>query len=119
MTRPLPRAKLATNGTAPGRRLNFWCPGCKDTHSITVDAPDAWTWDGDIRRPTIKPSIKVMPHKTLIDDTLEGDALTAPENITNTPLCHSYVARGRIQFLGDSTHKLAGRTVDLPPWPYR
>ena len=31
-------------------------------------------------------------------------------------ICHSFVTDGRIQFLGDCTHKLAGQTVDLPDW---
>jgi hypothetical protein len=31
-----------------------------------------------------------------------------------TPRCHSFVTDGRIQFLSDSTHALAGQTVDLP-----
>jgi len=29
-------------------------------------------------------------------------------------VCHSFVTDGRIQFLGDCTHNLAGQTVDLP-----
>jgi len=29
-------------------------------------------------------------------------------------VCHSYVTDGRIQFLADCTHALAGLTVDLP-----
>jgi len=31
-------------------------------------------------------------------------------------VCHSFVTDGRIQFLGDCTHTLAGQTVDLPDW---
>jgi len=27
------------------------------------------------------------------------------------------VVDGRMQFLGDCTHALAGQTVDIPPWP--
>lgn len=110
--------KTASNGTAPGRRVHFWCPACDDVHAITVDAPNAWTWNGDLERPTFDPSVLVHPHKTLIDSSLEGDALTAPENVTTTPRCHSYVRDGRIEYLNDSTHKLAGQTVDLAPWPY-
>ena len=30
--------------------------------------------------------------------------------------CHSFVTDGRIQFLTDSTHTLAGQTVPLPAW---
>lgn len=32
-------------------------------------------------------------------------------------VCHSFVRAGRIEFLGDCTHALAGQTVPLPPWP--
>lgn len=111
-----PRVSTGANGTAPGLFVHFRCPGCESVHGITVDAPDSWTWNGDVERPTFSPSVLVHPHKTLIDATLEGDALTAPENVTTTPLCHSFVTDGRIQFLGDCTHALAGQTVDLPPW---
>jgi hypothetical protein len=30
--------------------------------------------------------------------------------------CHSYVTNGRIQFLSDCHHSLAGQTVELPDW---
>jgi len=111
-------AKMASNGTALSRRIHYWCPGCDDVHAITVDAPNSWTWNGDLERPTFSPSVLVHPHQTLIDSNLQGKALTAPENVITTPLCHSFVTDGRIQFLGDCTHELAGQTVDLPPWPY-
>jgi hypothetical protein len=111
-----PRVSLGSNGTAPGQHAAFWCPGCEHAHSITVASPDGWVWNGDLERPSFTPSVLVQEHKTLIDSTLEGPALTAPENITLTPRCHSYVTDGRIQFLDDSTHPLAGQTVDLPEW---
>lgn len=88
----------------------FWCPGCDGAHVVN----DSWTVN--VEAATINPSILVHPHKTLIDSTLTGPALTAPENVTETPLCHSYVTDGRIRFLDDSTHALAGQTVDLPDW---
>ena len=31
-------------------------------------------------------------------------------------VCHSFVNNGRIQFLLDCTHHLAGQTVNLPPF---
>ena len=99
--------------SGPGQLVAFWCPGCDRTH--TIDS-HVWTWNGDLERPTFDPSVLVHPHQTLIDATLEGDALVAPENVTTTPRCHSFVRDGRIQFLGDCTHALAGQTVDLPPW---
>jgi len=51
-----------------------------------------WTWNGDLEKPTLKPSILSRGH----DFT-----------------CHSFVNDGRIQFLGDCTHEFANQTLDL------
>lgn len=74
------------------------------------------SWQVNIDTATISPSILVYGHKTLIDNSLTGDSLMAPENITTTPQCHSFVTNGQIQFLSDSTHALSGQTVDLQDW---
>jgi hypothetical protein len=97
-----------------GDQILFWCPGCDAPHAISVKL---WVFDGNYDAPTFTPSVLVHGHKTLINDDLEGDALFAPENITMTPQCHSFVNQGRIEFLSDSTHPLAGQTVELPAWP--
>jgi len=31
--------------------------------------------------------------------------------------CHYFIKAGQIEFQGDSTHALAGKTVPLPPLP--
>jgi hypothetical protein len=41
---------------------------------------------------------------------------TGQESEFKCSVCHSFVTDGRIQFLGDCTHALAGQTVDLPEW---
>lgn len=89
----------------------FWCPGCDSAHVVS----DAW--QVDVETTTITPSVLVHGHRKLIDDSLIGDALLAPTNITETPRCHSFVTNGRIQYLADSTHARAGQTVDLTDWP--
>lgn len=89
----------------------FWCPGCDSAHVVSD------SWQIDTNTATISPSVLVHGHQKLIDEDLTGDSLTAPENITTTPRCHSFVTDGRIQYLGDCTHALAGQTVDLPDWP--
>lgn len=88
----------------------FWCPGCDSAHVIS----DSWDVNPDTA--TVSPSVLVHSGKHFIDDTLEGDALLASENITDSPQCHSFITNGRIQFLGDSTHPLSGQTVVLPDW---
>ena len=57
-----------------------------------------WSWNGDIDKPTLRPSIKT---------TMEFGG-SKPDMI-----CHSWVNDGQVQFLGDCTHSLAGQTVDL------
>ena len=94
--------------TVDGGRVAFWCPGCTGPHLITVsrDAdPDGpcWGFNGDGDCPTFTPSIFVNR--------------PGPSFHPGVPSCHSYVTKGRILFLQDCTHPLAGQTVDLPDWP--
>lgn len=107
----MPRAKLA----APNR-VHFWCPGCNAAHGITTDT---WGWNGEVDRPTFTPSILIRGNQWPQDEYPEyykpTHADVAPGEDT---VCHSFVTDGRIQFLGDCTHDLAGQTVDLPEWPY-
>lgn len=88
-----------------GGMVAFRCPGCGCAHQVGIEppAPLIWGWNGDGDKPTFTPSIFVnAPH------------LRAATS--NSPSCHSFVTDGRIQFLGDCTHALAGQTVDLPDW---
>lgn len=114
-------AKYASNGDAPGRRLHFWCPGCDEVHGIVIDAPESWTFNGDLERPTFTPSLHVTMMKW--NGTVEEyGKWTRPTHPGVPPggecTCHSFVTDGQIQFLGDCTHTLAGQTVPIPPWPY-
>lgn len=97
----------------------FWCPGCDSAHVVWVGEGRGprWSFNGDGDRPTFTPSVLVR-----------GETWTPPVNAENidewrrkpwpqtkvASVCHSFVTDGRIQFLGDSTHALAGKTVDLP-----
>lgn len=79
------------------------CPGCGQRKYLAIrgKAPDrpSWIFNGDLNRPTLEPSILVQFEATEME----------PREV-----CHSFVRDGRIQFLGDCTHALAGQTVDLP-----
>jgi hypothetical protein len=94
------RAKYASGGAEPGRRVLFWCPGCNEAHEVDVESPTGWGFNGDLERPTFTASVIVR-----------GAGSGLPRR------CHSIVADGRIQFRSDSTHGLGGKTVDLPDWP--
>jgi hypothetical protein len=111
------RVSLGDNGTLPGRSVAFRCPGCDDVHSVTIEHPDGWTWNGDMERPTFTPSVRVRAVQWPPDGPKANRRQNHPgvEPGQHTT-CHSFVTDGRIQFLGDCTHMLAGQTVDLPEW---
>ncbi len=83
----------------------FWCPGCDGAHQVKVGqgAGPRWGYNGNPDAPTFTPSVLVR---------YEGADADTPEGIPS--VCHSFVTDGRIQFLGDCTHHLAGQTVALP-----
>ena len=101
---------------AEGNRVHFWCPGCDEVHGITVGT---WAWNGDLDLPTFTPSILIRGNQWPKDEYPEhhkpAHSRVAPGDDT---ICHSFVTGGRVQFLSDCTHALAGQTVDLPAWPY-
>ncbi|WP_281686707.1 DUF6527 family protein [Pseudomonas citronellolis] len=86
-------------------RLYFLCPGCQMVHGISVgEGPGPrWTWNGSADRPSFQPSILVRYPWRLLESGEREQVV-----------CHSFVTDGRIQFLSDCTHELAGQTVDLP-----
>lgn len=86
-------------GPRGGALYVFHCPACQYGHPFEVNAPNGqgWTWNGSLELPTFTPSLLVHGSET-------------------TPKCHSFVADGRIQFLADCTHGMAGQTVDIPDW---
>lgn len=98
------------------RTMLFECPGCEMMHQVNVAGSgcSVWTWNGSMERPTFAPSVLVTGVKPLTNEQhetyLKSGVLPPPEPLR----CHSFVTDGRIQFLGDCTHSLAGQMVDLP-----
>lgn len=90
----------------------FWCPGCDTPHLVYVDSQSQpnWHFDGNIDAPTFSPSVLVRTGRA-VNPTFEPEPGDPPE------VCHSFVRAGRIEFLTDCTHALAGQIVDLPAWP--
>ena len=91
--------ELSANGS-----FWWWCPGCDEPHRVPTQGDKVWklTMEGDV--PTLSPSIHVLPWKS-------GDP-----KYKSQPRCHSFIKAGKIEFLSDCEHALAGKTVDLPPW---
>lgn len=72
----------------------IWCPGCEMHHMLS----SSWTFNGDLVNPTFSPSLLVRYNW--------GEKQTPCR-------CHSFIRDGKIQFLDDCTHKLAGQTIEL------
>ena len=97
-----------------GEHLVFRCPGCDCFHATRIAGPSVswqghWAWNGDCERATVLPSILIRIVPLLVVPTDRPDAGLVH-------VCHSRITDGQIQFLGDSTHALAGQTVELPEW---
>jgi hypothetical protein len=103
--------------TVEGGGLMFWCPGCDGAHMVRVGEGDGprWGYNGNPDAPTFTPSVLVRGVDRLTDE--EREQVMAGQHVEPRPIvCHSFVTDGRIQFLADCTHDLAGFTVDLPDW---
>jgi hypothetical protein len=96
-------------------RVTIICPACRDIekeigytdpadggiageHEVPFIGDRAWSFDGNLDRPTLSPSL----------------LRTCEYGGGSKLVCHSFVRNGQIQYLGDCTHRLAGQTVDLP-----
>lgn len=98
--------------------LSFLCPGCNERHSVN----HLWEFNGNFLSPTFSPSILATSgHHTPGHD---GKSCWCTFNVGDPDetrfkcfRCHSFVTDGKIQFLDDCSHAMAGQTVDLPEIP--
>lgn len=117
-----PKLRSMMSGERKG--ISFFCPGCKEMHSITYDGGGSpnWNWNGNVDRPTITPSILVTSGHYAPHFKPGSDCWCTWEDKDEFPemkchRCHTFVTDGRIAFLSDCTHELAGQTVDIPDLP--
>lgn len=100
------KIQMADDGTAL-----FECPGCGGPHGVPVRGTGRpiWGWNESVDSPTFTPSIKVTY-------PANPNALEEFKEWRTERICHSFVKDGKIQFLVDCTHSLAGKTVEIPDW---
>lgn len=108
--------------------VSFKCPGCRLYHNLPVHgAGTTWEFNGDVEKPTLSPSILARGGCCYEADWHEQERRRHPgaeqcdkglpdeSGISMCHVCHSFVRDGRIEFLSDCTHSLAGQTVQLQP----
>jgi hypothetical protein len=86
------KAQMANDGT-----LLWWCLGCDGAHGVPVRGDRKWEWNGSLGNATLTPSVLVNRDRAN----------------PNAHICHCFVREGKIEFLADCTHHLAGQTVDM------
>lgn len=101
----------------PDGRHAFRCPGCGDVHALN----NTWAFNNDYDKPTFSPSVLVTCGHYVNGYTKEHCWCTYNAEHPDDPgpicyRCHSFVKDGKIQFLPDCTHELAGQTVEIPEW---
>ena len=124
------RAKIMTDGSLRFFAIEIQCPA-GHTHLLPTDwtpsgmerSPHeagraAWNFNGNLDRPTFAPSL-LWRTGHFVTGTPPSDCrlckgAAAERRTSYCGVCHSFVRDGRIEFLSDCTHALAGQTVDLP-----
>lgn len=93
---------------------SHWCPGCEQMHIL----PDSWTFDGNLEKPTFSPSFK---HSGILRPFVVGEWVgewVRDENGNTIPfVCHYILTAGVLNFCGDCTHALVGKSIPLPKLP--
>lgn len=89
----------------------FECPGCGELHAVwTTDEGyphPIWSFNGDIDKPTVRASILVKYPAT-------PEATDEFKEWRTERICHSFITDGKIEFLSDCWHSLAGQIVEIP-----
>lgn len=66
-----------------------------------------WTFNGNVDSPTVTPSL-------LVTYPANPRATDEFKEWRTERVCHSFITDGKVQFLSDCTHELAGQTVEIP-----
>lgn len=128
------KAKIVTSDDGRYVGVRITCPGCGQK-VITTDwtpegyerySPEArilWKFNGDLDKPTFSPSLLWKSGHYCSTPPVPGDCWCdfekrmpeyAGRKHPECSICHSFVRDGKIEFLNDCTHALAGQTVELP-----
>lgn len=119
--KPLPRAKLAHDDHGHFLGVEIHCPACGgaphivpvnwlpagevESEAIThLETLQRWEFSKNFFRPTFSKEYRLE-----MDLEVNGQVVHY--------LCHSRIANGRILYLPDCTHAMAGQLTDLPDLP--
>lgn len=97
----MPKIRKIVNVDEGGKKYHhdqyeYFCKGCGYTHVFGLKLEGGnHNFNMDFESPTVSPSLL---------QNFGG----------NSKLCHSFIRNGKIQYLNDCQHELAGQTIELP-----
>lgn len=114
--------KLNQCGGVNGAYMHM-CPACDQPHVYnTISTPEhpclAWEFNRSPEAPTFSPSMLIRYNRPK-GYTRDNPAPVGWKGEREQVVCHYFVTDGKISYCSDSTHALAGQTVDLPDYPVR
>jgi len=83
------------------------CPGCNAIHTVPTEAKDGPNWEFNYNPflPSFQPALRISMTKQF------GSGISEARTV-----CHYVITDGKIFFMKDCKHHLAGQTVDLPDY---
>jgi len=82
-------------------------------HAIPIKPNvSGWEFNGSFESPTFSPSVLITGVESITDE--EAERILAGEPFEPKPRrCHFFIKEGKIQYLNDCSHSLAGKTVPM------
>src|SRR5579864_5206732 len=91
-----------------------WCPGCEEMHKL----PDGWFFDGNLEKPTFKPSFKHEGVRSIyVNGVWTGEWVKDTNGKAIPFVCHYILTAGVLNFCADCSHTLRMTSVPLPALP--
>lgn len=92
----------------------IWCLGCDEAHGL----PSSWAFNGNLEKPTFTPSFKISGKKLVWnEETKEREWVMDAEGKAVDFVCHFILTDGILNYCGDCTHSLSGKSVPLSDFP--
>ena len=86
---------------------SYWQVDSPATGHILIPRDGRWTFNGDYACPTFYPSVNETWGEP--GQTMDAFKASTPKNRN-----HCWIRNGRIEYLADSTHEMAGQVVEIP-----
>lgn len=93
---------------------SHYCTGCDEMHVL----PGTWKFDDNLERPTFTPSFKHEGiQRVFVSGHWTGEWKRDSGGNTIPYICHYILTNVILNYCGDTTHSLAGKSIPIPSLP--